>query len=41
MLFAMRGLDPRTHSSARAGGRMDRRVEPGDDNGYACVGAQP
>jgi hypothetical protein len=28
----MRGLDPRIHSSAYAGGGMDRRVKPGDDN---------
>src|SRR3546814_7104969 len=28
----MRGLDPRIHSSAGAGGAMDRRVKPGDDN---------
>jgi hypothetical protein len=36
----MRGLDPRIHSSARAGGGMDRRVEPGDDNGEVD-GARP
>ncbi len=28
----MRGLDPRIHSSAYAGGTMDRRIRPGDDS---------